>query len=66
MLVGVLMKQVAVALTLSCGMLGAEEGAHVSWRESAFGFRWVTAGAAGVVVPGMGAARASRWARAGP
>ena len=113
MLVGVLMKQVAVALTLSVllycytlimgttdqvlpwalkimmialvtvavfiyrkpfqhlfssvgyGMLGAEERANVSWRESAFGFRRVSAGAAGVVVPGMGAARASRWARRG-
>jgi hypothetical protein len=113
MLVGVLMKQVAVALTLSVllycyslimgttdqvlpwalkimmialvtvavfiyrkpfqhlfssvgyGMLGAEERASVSWRESAFGFRRVTAGAAGVVVPGMGAARAARWARRG-
>ena len=37
----------------------------MSWRESAFGFRRVTAGAAGVVVPGMGASRASRWARRG-
>jgi hypothetical protein len=37
----------------------------VSWRESAFGFRRVTAGAAGVVVPGMGASRAARWARRG-
>ena len=114
MLVGVLMKQVAVALTLSVllycyslimsttdqvlpwalkimmialvtvtvfiyrkpfqhlfssvgyGMLGAEERAQVSWRESAFGFRRVTAGAAGVVVPGTGARVASRWARRGP
>jgi TrbL/VirB6 plasmid conjugal transfer protein len=113
MLVGVLLKQVAVALTLSVllycyslimsqtdqvlpwalkimmialvtvavfiyrkpfqhlfssvgyGMLGAEERAQVSWRESTFGFRRVTAGAAGVVVPGMGAASASRWARRG-
>src|ERR1700722_1707727 len=113
MLVGVLMKQVAVALTLSVllycytlimsqtdqvlpwalkimkialvtvavfiyrkpfqhlfssvgyGMLGAEERASVSWRESAFGFRRVTAGAAGVVMPGMGASRAARWARRG-
>jgi hypothetical protein len=47
------------------GMLGAEERANVSWRESAFGFRRVTAGAAGVVVPGTGASRASRWARRG-
>ena len=103
MLVGVLLKQIAVALTLSVllycyslimgttdqalpwalkimmialvtvtvfiyrkpfqhlfssvgyGMLGAEERAQVSWRESTFGFRRVTAGAAGAVVPGMGA-----------
>jgi hypothetical protein len=113
MLVGVLLKQVAVALTLSVllycyslimgqsdqvlpwalkimmialvtvtvviyrkpfqhlfssvgyGMLGAEGQAQVSWRESAFGFRRVTANAAGVVAPGTGAARASRWARRG-
>jgi TrbL/VirB6 plasmid conjugal transfer protein len=113
MLVGVLMKQIAVALTLSVllycyslimgttdqalpwalkimmialvtvtvviyrkpfqhlfssvgyGMLGADERAHVSWRESTFGFRRVTAGAAGVVAPGMGARAASRWARRG-
>jgi len=113
MLVGVLLKQVAVALTLSVllycyslimgttdqvlpwalkimmialvtvavfiyrkpfqhlfssvgyGMLGADERAQVSWRESTFGFRRVTAGAAGVVVPGTGASRASRWARRG-
>jgi hypothetical protein len=113
MLVGVLLKQVAVALTLSVllycyslimgttdqvlpwalkimmialvtvtvfiyrkpfqhlfssvgyGMLGADERAQVSWRESTFGFRRVTAGAAGAVVPGMGARTASRWARRG-
>ena len=113
MLVGVLLKQIAVALTLSVllycyslimgttdqalpwalkimmialvtvtvviyrkpfqhlfssvgyGMLGADERAQVSWRESAFGFRRVTAGAAGVVVPGMGARATSRWARRG-
>jgi hypothetical protein len=113
MLVGVLLKQVAVALTLSIllycyslimgttdqelpwalkimmialvtvtvviyrkpfqhlfssvgyGMLGADQRAQVSWRESAFGFRRVTGNAAGVVVPGTGAARASRWARRG-
>jgi hypothetical protein len=113
MLVGVLMKQIAVALTLSVllycyslimgttdqalpwalkimmialvtvtvviyrkpfqhlfssvgyGMLGVEERAQVSWRESAFGFRRATAGAAGVVAPGMGARAASRWARRG-
>ena len=113
MLVGVLLKQIAVALTLSVllycyslimgttdqalpwalkimmialvtvtvviyrkpfqhlfssvgyGMLGAEERAQVSWRESTFGFRRVTANAGGVVVPGMGARAASRWARRG-
>ena len=48
------------------GMLGAEERAQVSWRESTFGFRRVTAGVAGGVVPGMGARAASRWARRGP
>jgi hypothetical protein len=47
------------------GMLGAEERAQVSWRESAFGFRRVTAGAAGAIVPGMGVRAASRWARRG-
>jgi TrbL/VirB6 plasmid conjugal transfer protein len=114
MLVGVLLKQIAVALTLSVllycyslimgttdqalpwalkimmialvtvtvviyrkpfqhlfssvgyGMLGAEERAQVSWRESTFGFRRVTAGAGGVVMPGMGARASSRWARRGP
>jgi hypothetical protein len=114
MLVGVLMKQVAVALTLSVllycytlimgttdqtlpwalkimmialvtvavfiyrkpfqhlfssvgyGMLGSDERAQVSWRESAFGFRRVSANAGGVVMPGTAAARASRWARRGP
>src|SRR6185437_15010272 len=113
MLVGVLMKQVAVALTLSVllycyslimgttdtvlpwalkimmialvtvtvviyrkpfqhlfssvgyGMLGAEERAQVSWRESNFGFRRATAGAAAVVAPGAGARATSRWARRG-
>jgi hypothetical protein len=113
MLVGVLMKQIAVALTLSVllycyslimgttdtvlpwalkimmialvtvtvviyrkpfqhlfssvgyGMLGAEERAQVSWRESTFGFRRVTANAAGVAAPGVGARAASRWARRG-
>jgi hypothetical protein len=113
MLVGVLLKQIAVALTLSVllycyslimsttdqalpwalkimmialvtvtvfiyrrpfqhlfssvgyGMLGAEERAQVSWRESTFGFRRVTAGAASAVVPGMGVRAASRWARRG-
>jgi hypothetical protein len=111
MLVGVLLKQVAVALTLSVllycyslimgtsdqalpwalkimmialvtvtvfiyrkpfqhlfssvgyGMLGAEERAQVTWRESTSGFRRVTANAAGVAVPGMGSRVASRWAR---
>jgi hypothetical protein len=47
------------------GMLGANERADVSMRESAFGFRRVSATAAGTIVPGAGAsmARASRWAR---
>src|SRR3984957_2591373 len=111
MLVGVLLKQIAVALTLSVllycytlimsttdqelpwalkimmislvtvavfiypkpfqplfssvgyGMLGANERAETSWRESAFGFRRVAATTAGIVVPGAGASRASRWAR---
>jgi hypothetical protein len=113
MLVGVLMKQVAIALTLSVllycyslimgtsdqelpwalkimmialvtvavfiyrrpfqhlfssvgyGMIGNNERAEVSWRESSFGFRRATATAGGVVVPGFGAARAARWARQG-
>ena len=113
MLVGVLLKQVAVALTLSVllycyslimsttdqalpwalkimmialvtvavfiyrkpfqhlfssvgyGMLGADERAQVSWRESAFGFRRVTANAAGAAAPNVGAARAARFARRG-
>jgi hypothetical protein len=111
MLVGVLLKQVAVALTLSVllycyslimsttdqvlpwalkimmialvtvavfiyrkpfqhlfssvgyGMLGNDQRAQVSLRESTFGFRRVTSQAAGVVAPNVGAARASRWAR---
>jgi hypothetical protein len=114
MLIGVLLKQVAVALTLSVllycyslimgttdqvlpwalkimmialvtvtvfiyrrpfqhlfssvgyGMLGAEERAQVNWRESTLGFRRVTANAAGVAVPGVGARVSSRWARRGP
>jgi hypothetical protein len=37
----------------------------VSWRESTFGFRRVTAGTVGAVVPGMGARATSRWARRG-
>jgi hypothetical protein len=116
MLVGVLMKQVAVALTLSVllycyslimgttdqvlpwalkimmialvtvavfiyrkpfqhlfssvgyGMLGNNERAEVSWRESAFGFRRVTATAGAVAVPrpgGASAATGTRWARSG-
>jgi hypothetical protein len=113
MLVGVLLKQIAVALTLSVllycyslimgttdqalpwalkimmialvtvtvviyrkpfqhlfssvgyGMVGAEERAQMSWRESTLGFRRVTANAGGVVVPGMGARATSRWARRG-
>jgi hypothetical protein len=114
MLVGVLLKQVAVALTLSIllycyslimetsdqalpwalkimmialvtvtvfiyrkpfqhlfssvgyGMLGADERAQVNLRESTLGFRRATGNAAGVVVPGIGGLRASRWARSGP
>src|SRR6201996_3791499 len=113
MIVGVLMKQVAIALTLSVllycyslimgtsdqelpgalkimmsalvtvtvfiyrrpfqhlfssvgyGMLGADERAQVNLRESTLGFRRVTGNAAGVVVPGIGGLRASRWARHG-
>jgi hypothetical protein len=46
------------------GMLGSSERAEVSLRESALGFRRVTGTAAGVAVPGFGAARAGgRWAR---
>ena len=45
------------------GMIGANERAETSWRESAFGFRRVTSTAAGTVMPGAGVARASRWAR---
>jgi TrbL/VirB6 plasmid conjugal transfer protein len=45
------------------GMLGANERAETSWRESAFGFRRVSATAAGTIMPGAAAARASRWAR---
>jgi type IV secretory pathway TrbL component len=55
------------------GMIGANERAEVSWRESAWGFRRVHATAAGTVMPGAaaaaaaaanaGASRASRWAR---
>jgi hypothetical protein len=113
MLIGVLLKQVAVALTLSVllycyslimgqsdevlpwalkimmialvtvavfiyrkpfqhlfssvgyGMLGNDERAQGSWRESALGFRRVTQSATGVAVPGTGAATAARWARRG-
>jgi hypothetical protein len=112
LLVGVLMKQVAIALTLSVllycyslimgttdqvlpwalkimmialvtvavfiyrkpfqhlfssvgyGMLGQDERAQVSWRESTFGFRRAT-GAAGGVAGGIGGVRASRWTRRG-
>ena len=48
------------------GMLGANERAEVSWRESAFGFRRVTATAAGTVVPGAGARPARPGGRAAP
>src|SRR6202000_2670098 len=114
MLVGVLLKQAAVALTLSVllycytlimsttdqalpwalkimmialvtvavfiyrkpfqhlfssvgyGMLGSGERAQVSWRESACAFRRWPANAGSAVMPGVAAARASRWARRGP
>ncbi len=113
LLVGVLMKQVAIALTLSVllycyslimgttdqvlpwalkimmialvtvavfiyrkpfqhlfssvgyGMLGQDERAQASLRESTFGFRRATGAAGGVLVPGIGGVRASRWARRG-
>ena len=113
LLVGVLMKQVAIALTLSVllycyslimeqtdqvlpwalkimmialvtvavfiyrkpfqhlfssvgyGMLGQDERAQASWRESTFGFRRATGAAGGVLVPGIGGVRASRWTRRG-
>ncbi len=113
LLVGVLMKQVAVALTLSVllycyslimsqtdqvlpwllkimmialvtvtvfiyrkpfqhlfssvgyGMLGADERAQGSLRESGFGFRRTTGTAGGVLVPGLGGFRGSRWTRGG-
>jgi hypothetical protein len=122
MLVGILLKQIAVALTLSVllycyslimgttdtalpwalkiimialvtvavfiyrkpfshlfsavgyGMLGSNERAEVSMRESTFGFRRATAGAAmvaagavggmaGAATPGVGGARGARWSR---
>ncbi len=114
MLVGVLMKQIAIALVLSVllycyslimsttdqalpwalkimmialvtvavfiyrkpfqhlfssvgyGVIGSTERAEYSWREASFGFRRVSANAAGVAVPGVGAYRAARWARRSP
>ena len=48
------------------GMIGSTERAEYSWREASFGFRRVTASAAGVAVPGVGAYRAARWARRNP
>ena len=48
------------------GMLGANERAEVSWRESAFGFRRVSATAAGTVVPGAGGGPARPVGRAAP
>ena len=113
LLVGVLMKQVAIALTLSVllycyslimgttdqvlpwalkimmialvtvavfiyrkpfqhlfssvgyGMLGQDERAQASLRESTFGFRRATGVAGGVLVPGIGGVRGSRWTRRG-
>ncbi|HMD91726.1 MAG TPA: type IV secretion system protein [Trebonia sp.] len=114
MLVGVLMKQIAIALVLSVllycyslimsttdqqlpwalkimmialvtvavfiyrkpfqhlfssvgyGVIGSTERAEYSWREASVGFRRVSANAAGVAVPGVGAYRAARWARRNP
>ena len=114
MLVGVLMKQVAIALVLSVllycyslimgttdqalpwglkimmialvtvavfiyrkpfqhlfssvgyGVIGSTERAEYSWREASFGFRRVSANAAGAAVPAVGAYRAARWARRNP
>jgi hypothetical protein len=48
------------------GMIGSTERAEYSWREASFGFRRVSANAAGVAVPGVGAYRAARWARRNP
>jgi hypothetical protein len=45
------------------GMLGADQRAQVSLRESTFGFRRVTSTAASVVAPSVGGARATRFAR---
>ena len=111
LLVGVLMKQVAIALTLSVllycyslimgqtdqvlpwalkimmialvtvavfiyrkpfqhlfssvgyGMLGQDERAQVSWRESTHRFRRASGAAGGVLVPGIGGVRGARWTR---
>ena len=48
------------------GMIGSTERAEYSWREASFGFRRVSANAAGVAVPGVGAYRSARWARRNP
>jgi hypothetical protein len=48
------------------GMIGSTERAEYSWREASFGFRRVSATAAGAAVPGVGAYRAARWARRNP
>ena len=48
------------------GVIGSTERAEVSWREASFGFRRVSANAAGAAVPGVGAYRAGRWARRNP
>jgi hypothetical protein len=48
------------------GVIGSTERAEYSWREAGFGFRRVSANAASVAVPGVGAYRAARWARRNP
>jgi hypothetical protein len=48
------------------GVLGSTERAEYSWREASFGFRRVSANAAGVAVPAVGGYRAARWARRNP
>ena len=48
------------------GVIGSTERAEYSWREASFGFRRVSANAAGVAVPGVGAYRSARWARRNP
>jgi hypothetical protein len=45
------------------GMLGADERAQLSMRESTFGFRRATGAVGGTLVPGIGGIGVSRWAR---